>query len=126
MSNTKIFKEMTKAEKFATISTVEGITEEMREFLAKEIEAIRKKNSYKSKADKEKSAENVEIEGSIVDILASNDKAMTTTEIAIAVGNFLNRYLSTQRIVPRCKALVEEGRIAVVVEKKITKYKVAE
>lgn len=125
MSNTKTFKDMTKVEKFTAISSIEGITEEMREFLAKEIEAIRKKNSYKSKADKAKSALNDTIEENIVSVLKDSDNPLTTTQIAIAVSNTMG-YTSTQKIVPRCKALVESGNIIAVVDKKVTKYKVAE
>ena len=126
MKNTKVFAEMTKAEKFGAIAEVAGVTEEMREFLAKEIEAIRKKNSYKSKADKEKSAENIKIENAIVEVLKSFNEPMTTAQIAMSVGSSLNAYVSTQRIVPRCKALVESGNITVAIDKKVTKYKVAE
>ena len=126
MSNTKTFKEMTKAEKFATISTVEGITEEMREFLAKEIESIRKKNSYKSKADKEKEKGNMLIESKILEVLSDSSSPLATAQIATAISNLLGEYISTQKIVPRCKALVESGSIVATVEKKTTKYRVAE
>lgn len=126
MSNTKIFKDMTKVEKFTAISSIEGVTEEMREFLAKEIESIRKKNSYKSKADKEKEKSNIVLETKILEVLNDSTTPLATAQIATAISNLINEYISTQKIVPRCKALVADGHIMTVVDKKVTKYKVAE
>jgi len=126
MEKTKVFAEMTKAEKFGVIAEVAGVTEEQKEFLYKEIEALKKKNSYKSKADKEKDSQNAIIEEHIVTTLKDSKSAMTTTQIAMSVGSLMDCYVSTQRIVPRCKSLVEQGSIVCVTEKKVNKYKVAE
>ena len=125
MTETKVvtFSEMHKAEKLCAIAKVEGLTEEMKEFLYKEAENLKKKNSYKSKADKEKDAENENIENIIVETLKGFDKAVATTDIAVVVGSKLNKYISTQRITPRCKVLVESGRIEKVTEKGVNKYK---
>lgn len=123
MENTKVFAEMTKAEKFGEISKVEGVPEEMKEFLNKEIETLKKKNTYKSKADKEKDVENKNIEDIIVKSLTGLDKPISTTDIALMVGTKLEKYISTQRIVPRCKSLVASGIIACVTEKGVNKYK---
>ena len=125
MEETKVvkFSEMHKAEKLCAIAKVEGLTEEMKEFLYKEAENLKKKNSYKSKADKEKDAENESIENIIVETLKGFDKAVATTDIAVVVGSKLNKYISTQRITPRCKALVDSGKIERIVEKGVNKYK---
>ena len=123
MENTKVFAEMTKAEKFGEISKVVGVTEEMREFLNKEIETLKKKNTYKSKADKEKDVENKNIEDIIVKSLTGLDKPISTTDIALMVDTKLEKYMSTQRIVPRRKSLVASGIIACVTEKGVNKYK---
>lgn len=121
MENTKVFAEMTKAEKFGNIAEVTGITEEQREFLYKEIETLKKKNSYKSKADKVKDAENEKIENLIYDAVVEH--TLATSEIAVVVGASLGKYVSTQRITPRCKHLVSVNRIECVVEKGVNKYK---
>lgn len=125
MEETKVvkFSEMHKAEKLCAIAKVEGLTDEMKEFLYKEAENLKKKNSYKSKADKEKDAENENIENIIVETLKGFDKAVATTDIAVVVGSKLNKYISTQRITPRCKVLVEGGKIERIVEKGVNKYK---
>lgn len=125
MEETKVvkFSEMHKAEKLCAIAKVEGLTDEMKEFLYKEVENLKKKNSYKSKADKEKDAENENIENIIVETLKGFDKAVATTDIAVVVGSKLNKYISTQRITPRCKVLVESGKIERIVEKGVNKYK---
>lgn len=125
MEETKVvkFSEMHKAEKLGAIAKVDGLTDEMRDFLYKEAENLKKKNSYKSKADKEKDAENESIENIIVETLKGFDKAVATADIAVVVGSKLNKYISTQRVTPRCKALVNANLIECVVEKGVNKYK---
>lgn len=125
MTETKVvtFGEMHKAEKLGAIAKVDGLTDEMREFLYKEIETLKKKNSYKSKADKEKDKENENIENIIVETLKGSENALSTTDIALVVGSKTNKYVSTQRITPRCKALVDNGKIEKVTEKGVNKYK---
>ena len=125
MEETKVvkFSEMHKAEKFCAIAKVEGLTDEMKEFLYKEAENLKKKHSQKSKADKEKDAENESIENIIVETLKGFDKAVATADIAVVVGSKLNKYISTQRVTPRCKALVNANLIECVVEKGVNKYK---
>lgn len=125
MTETKVvtFSEMHKAEKLGAIAKVDGLTDEMRDFLYKEAENLKKKNSYKSKADKEKDAENDNIENIIVETLKGFDKAVATADIAVVVGSKLNKYISTQRVTPRCKALVNANLIECVVEKGVNKYK---
>ena len=121
MENTKVFAEMTNAEKFGAIMLLDGVTDEMREFLNKQIENLKKKNSYKSKADKVKDAENEKIEQLICDSV--DEHPISTAEIAIMIGASLGKYISTQRITPRCKHLVSVNRIECVVEKGVNKYK---
>ena len=125
MTETKVvtFSEMHKAEKLGAIAKVEGLTDEMRDFLYKEAENLKKKNSYKSKADKEKDAENKVIEELIIDTLTNADKPISTADIAVVVGAKLNKYISTQKVTPRCKALIKENMIECVVEKGVNKYK---
>lgn len=125
MENTKVvkFEEMTKAEKFSAICKVNGLTDEMRNFLTKEIENLKKKNSYKSKADLEKEKENEELEKIIVDILSNYDKPVATATIANVISAKVDTYISTQKITPRCKALVKANAIECIVEKGVNKYK---
>ena len=125
MENTKVvkFEEMTRAEKFSAICKVDGLTDEMRNFLTKEIENLKKKNSYKSKADLEKEKENEELEKFIIDIVSNYDEPVSTATIATIVGSKVEKYISTQRITPRCKALVKANAIECVVEKGVNKYK---
>ena len=125
MENTKVvkFEEMTRAEKFSAICKVDGLTDEMRNFLTKEIENLKKKNSYKSKADLEKEKENEELEKIIVDILSNYDKPVATATIANVISAKIDTYVSTQRITPRCKALVKANLIECIVEKGVNKYK---
>lgn len=123
---TKVFAEKTIAEKFAEIRDLEGLTTEMREFLDKEIDKVVKKNAHKGKATKEKAEKQDKIEGVIMEVLAGASEPLTATLISIAVGTHLGEYVSTQKITPRCKALVDEGLIEKITEKKVNKYKVAE
>jgi hypothetical protein len=123
---TKVFAEKTIAEKFAEIRDLEGLTTEMREFLDKEIDKVVKKNAHKGKANKEKAEKQDKIEGVIMEVLAGASEPLTATLISIAVGTHLGEYVSTQKITPRCKALVDEGLIEKITEKKVNKYKVAE
>lgn len=122
MENTKVFAEMTKAEKFGNIAEVTGITEEQKEFLYKEIETLKKKNSYKSKADKEKDVENAKIESLIVETVKAHNEPIATADIALVVASKLNKYISTQRITPRCATLVANGSIRVEKIKGVNKY----
>lgn len=122
----KVFAEKTIAEKFAEIRDLEGLTIEMREFLDKEIDKVVKKNAHKGKANKEKAEKQDKIEGVIMEVLAGASEPLTATLISIAVGTHLGEYVSTQKITPRCKALVDEGLIEKITEKKVNKYKVAE
>jgi hypothetical protein len=122
----KVFADKTIAQKFAEIRDLPSLTEEMREFLDKEIDKVVKKNAHKGKANKEKSEKQDKIEGVIMEVLAGASEPLTATLISIAVGTHLGEYVSTQKITPRCKALVNEGLIEKITEKKVNKYKVAE
>lgn len=127
MTNTnkevKVFAEKTIAQKFAEIRDLPSLTEEMREFLDKEIEKLAKKKSYKAKG---KSEEHDKLEGLIVEILEGSTEPITASLLSVAVSGKIGEYISTQKITPRCKALVEDGVIALVTEKRVNKYKVAE
>ena len=126
MTNTKevkVFAEKTIAQKFAEIRDLPSLTEEMREFLDKEIEKLAKKKSYKAKG---KSEEHDKLEGLIVEILEGSTEPLSISLISIGVAARLGEYVSTQKITPRCKALVEEGVITLITEKRVNKYKVAE
>lgn len=127
MTNTnkevKVFAEKTIAQKFAEIRDLPSLTDEMREFLNKEIEKLAKKKSYKAKG---KSEEHDKLEGLIVEILENSTEPLSMSLISVGVAARLGEYVSTQKITPRCKALVEEGVITLVTEKRVNKYKVAE
>ena len=95
----------------------------MREFLDKEIEKLAKKKSYKAKG---KSEEHDKLEGLIVEILEGSTEPITASLLSVAVSGKIGEYVSTQKITPRCKALVEDGVIALITEKRVNKYRVAE
>jgi hypothetical protein len=95
----------------------------MREFLNKEIEKLAKKKSYKAKG---KSEEHDKLENAIIEVLGNEVEPMSATSLAIGVSSLMGEYVSTQKITPRCKALVENGVVTLTTEKRVNKYKVAE
>lgn len=120
----KVFGEMTIAERFGAIKEVSGLTDEMRAFLDKEIAKVLKKNAHKvSKAKAEKQDK---IESAIMEVLTGASEPMTATLLSIAVGTHIGEYVTVQKITPRCKALVDEGLLEKITEKRVNRYKVAE
>ena len=127
MTNTnkevKVFAEKTIAQKFAEIRDLPSLTDEMREFLDKEIEKLAKKKSYKAKG---KSEEHDKLESAIVEVLEGATEPLSASLISVGIAAKFGEYVSTQKITPRCKALVENGVVTLTTEKRVNKYKVAE
>lgn len=90
------------------------------EFAEREIELLNKRNSADSKAKVKKAEENAALADKVVEFLASADEGMAALPIASEVG------VSTQKIAPILKALVNEGRITVTEEKRKKFYAIAQ
>ena len=99
-------------------------TDNERTYLMHELELIEKKNAYRSKADIDKSKENVSIEELIVKILAENGGGMTCSQIAAECSKNLNSNFTPQRITPRLSALKKDLKIEKYAEKGASFYKV--
>ena len=107
----------TKVQKFEEILALDVLNAEQREFIEKEIELIKKKNSHISKADKEKSALNENIKNRIVEIVNGTDEIFNTTQLANLLTSELNVTITSQRVAPLTNKLVDEGLIKVDVVK---------
>lgn len=107
----------TKVQKFEEILALDVLNAEQREFIEKEIELIKKKNSHISKADKEKSALNENIKNRIVEIVNGTDEIFNTTQLANLLTSELNVSITSQRVAPLTNKLVDEGLIKVDVVK---------
>ena len=121
---TKVFKEKTIAEKFAEIRDLPSLTDEMREFLDKEIDKVCRKNSHKGKANKAKEEMHDRLESAIMEVLQGSTEPLSASLLSIAVGSSVGEYVSTQKITPRCKSLITDGFIECVVEKRVNKYRI--
>jgi len=96
-----------------------GGRQDIVEFAEREIELLNKRNSADSKAKAKKAEENAALADKVVEFLASADEGMAALPIASEVG------VSTQKIAPILKALVNEGRITVTEEKRKKFYAIA-
>lgn len=113
-------KKRTQVEVLGEIKALEVLTEEQREVLEKVITSIQKKNSYKSKT---KNKEHEALEEKIVEVLSAEpNRIFTCAEVAKTIGGGL----TTQKLTPRLASLVECGKIAKTVEKKVNHYQWAE
>lgn len=97
------------------VETLE-MTEEQTELIEKLIANIKKKNAQKSAT---KSKEHEALEEKIEEILSAEpNRIFTCGEIAKEFGNGM----STQKLTPRIKALVDLGKVEKTVEKRTNHY----
>ena len=106
-------------------ASIEEVTKkELLTFIDSRIEQINKKATAPRKADTEKAQENEKLAQAMLDILASNDKPMTVTEIMQASNDFVG--ITNQRLTAIMTKLKNDGTVARVMDKKSAKYKLAE
>lgn len=106
-------------------ANIEEVTrQELLTFIDSRIEQINKKATAPRKADTEKAQENEKLAQIMLDILASNDKPMTVTEIMQASNDFVG--ITNQRLTAIMTKLKNDGTVARVMDKKSAKYRLAE
>ena len=114
-------KKVTKVEMFERIKA-QLVNEEDIAFIDKQIELTKKKNANKSKVDK-----NVDLRNEIFNILVENEKPMSCSDVVRAFNyEYNSQVLTTQKVSPQLKKLVEENMVIETIEKKIKVYTVAE
>lgn len=110
-------KKVTKVQRFEEILLVEGLNDEQRAFIEKEIELLKKKNSHISKADKAKAELNEKVKVSIIELVNSSNEILTATQIATKLTSTLEIAITSQRVAPIVNKLVDEGIVGVDVVK---------
>ena len=110
-------KKITKVQRFEEILLVEGLNDEQRAFIEKEIELLKKKNSHISKADKAKAELNEKVKVSIIELINSSNEILTATQIATKLTSTLEIAITSQRVAPIVNKLVDEGTVGVDVVK---------
>ena len=114
-------KKLTKVERFEIIKAKLTDIEDI-EFIERQIELTQKKNANKTKVDK-----NVDLRNEIFNKLVENEKPMSCGDIVRAFNYEYNgQVLTTQKVSPQIKKLVEENMVIETIEKKIKVYTVAE
>lgn len=116
-------KKITKVQRFESILAVEGLNDEQRAFIEKEIELLKKKNSHISKADKAKAEMNDKIKVRIGELVNAGNELFTTTDLANKLSVEFEMIITSQRIAPITNALATEGIIGVDVVKGRKFYK---
>ena len=111
---------MTKVEMFNAIKAVEGLTQDMRDFIDHEIELLEKKSANK-KATKTQE-ENVEIKAIIKSVLTS--EGATVTEIQAKDATLSN--LSNQRVSALLRQMIDAGEVIKTTDKKKSYFALAE
>lgn len=115
-------KKVTKVEMFERIKA-QLVNEEDIAFIDKQIELTKKKNASKSKVDK-----NVDLRKAILDVFFdSNEKSLSCSEILKLMGyEFNGLVLTTQKVSPQLRKLVEEGSLIETLNGKAKTYCLAE
>jgi DNA-binding transcriptional ArsR family regulator len=107
----------TQKELYAEIIANETLTEEQRDFLKGRVELLDKK---KGSSNAKKSDEHIEIENSVMEVLENEpNRIFSCSELALILKT------SPQKLTPRLKALVEDGKVTVSKEKRTNVYKLA-
>ena len=98
----------------------EATKKELLVFIDGRIEQINKKATAPRKADTEKTQENEKLAQAMIDVLASNDIAMTITEIM--QSNTIFEGVTNQKLTAIMTKLKNDGIVERVVDKKNAKY----
>ena len=110
----------TKVEMFNAIKAVEGLSQDMIDFIDHEVELLQKKAANK-KATKTQQ-ENVEIKAEIKSVLTS--KGATVTEIQAKSPTLAE--LSNQRVSALLRQMIESGEVVKTTDKKKSYFALAE
>ena len=108
--------------------TLDGVTytdEMLIGFINSQIDKLNKKNSHKSKADKEKDLLNEKIRNEIVPYLTEIEKPVNATQLSMILSDRVGEFVSSQRVTPQLTKLVADGVVVKVTEKGKTFYKIA-
>lgn len=108
--------------------TLDGITYTdamLIEFINSQIDKLNKKNSHKSKADKEKELLNEKIRNEIIPYLTGIEEPVSTTHLSMVLSDRLGVFISSQRVTPQLTRLVADGVVVKKIEKGKTFYKIA-
>lgn len=121
MANTT--KKVTKKDNFAKVLSYIPATEvELVEFIQKEIDALVKKSNTKSKAEKEKQAQNEELKNTLLRVLGSLDEPVSVTQL-MEYEEFAG--LSNQKISALLRQMKLEGTVVRTEEKKKAYFSLA-
>ena len=121
MANTT--KKVTKKDNFAKVLSYIPATEvELVEFIQKEIDALVKKSNTKSKAEKEKQAQNEELKNTLLRVLGSLDEPVSVTKL-MEYEEFEG--LSNQKISDLLRQMKVEGTVVRTEEKKKAYFSLA-
>lgn len=121
MANTT--KKVTKKDNFAKVLSYIPATEvELVEFIQKEIDALVKKSNTKSKAEKEKQAQNEELKNTLLRVLGSLDEPVSVTQL-MEYEEFAG--LSNQKISALLRQMKLEGTVIRTEEKKKAYFSIA-
>lgn len=107
---------------------LDGITytaDMVNEFLDGQIEKLDKKNSHKSKADLEKAEKSDKLANAIYEILKSENIEFSASQIALAVSDRWNEFISSQKVTPQLTKMVKSGMIEKITAKGKTTYRIA-
>ena len=121
MANTT--KKVTKKDNFAKVLSYIPATEvELVEFIKKEIDALERKSNTKSKAEKERQAQNEELKNTLLRVLGSLDEPVSVTQL-MEYEEFAG--LSNQKISALLRQMKLEGTVVRTEEKKKAYFSLA-
>lgn len=121
MANTT--KKVTKKDNFAKVlSYIPASEVELVEFIKKEIDALERKSNTKSKAEKEKAAQNEELKNTLFRVLGSLDEPVSVTQL-MEYEEFAG--LSNQKISALLRQMKLEGTVVRTEEKKKAYFSLA-
>ena len=107
---------MTKIEMYNAILANGTLTDEQRDFLTKERDAVEKRNAHRSATPTKKQKENETLKAEIVDFLGTVEDA-TATEVAT------NFTITVQKASALLSQLCKDGSVVRAKDKKVTKFK---
>ena len=97
MTETKVVK-VTKRDNINSLLKRADLTDNERTYPMHELELIEKKNAYRSKADKEKSQADMELQNKILNVLIKSDVGITCSVISLKLAESENITSSSQKI----------------------------
>lgn len=111
-------KKKTIREMYEEILANNTLTAEQKDFIQGRINALEKK---KGTANAKKSDEHIELENAVMEVLENEpNRIFSCSELALALKT------SPQKLTPRLKSLVKDGKVTVAKEKRTNVYRLAE